>query len=75
MIPDVGQKIRLVKMANDPCPIEPGTTGTVRKVVPQSLPRGDVNDCTTFWTQVWVDWDAPRSLMLIIPPDEVEIIE
>ncbi|MCA9135588.1 MAG: DUF4314 domain-containing protein [Planctomycetales bacterium] len=55
-----GDRIRLLSM-NDPDPIPVGTTGTVVGVHPQSD-----------WTQVDVDWDNGRSLMLSIPPDTVE---
>lgn len=59
-----GDRIRLIEMPNDPCPIEPGTTGTVTKVHKTSL-----------GTQLWVDWDSPRSLMLIEGTDRYEVIE
>jgi hypothetical protein len=58
-----GDRVRLVSMTDDPDPIPVGTTGTVAGVYPQ---RG--------WTQVDVDWDTGRSLMLSIPPDVVERI-
>ena len=54
-----GDRIRLLSM-DDPDPIPAGTTGTVVGVYPQSD-----------WTQVDVDWDSGRSLMLSIPPDSV----
>ena len=54
-----GDRIRLVSM-DDPDPIPADTTGTVVGVYPQSD-----------WTQVDVDWDSGRSLMLSIPPDRV----
>lgn len=56
-----GDRVRLLSMADDPDPIAAGTTGTVAGVYPLSD-----------WTQVDVDWDNGRSLMLSIPPDEVE---
>jgi hypothetical protein len=58
-----GVRIRLRKMQDDPAPIPVGTTGTVTAV--QWL--GD-------WIQVHVKWDIDRSLMLSIPPDEVEVL-
>ena len=58
-----GDRIRLVLMNDDPDPIPAGTIGTVVAV----YPHGD-------WTQVDVDWEAGRSLMLSIPPDRVEKI-
>jgi hypothetical protein len=57
-----GDRIRLLSM-DDPDPIPVGTTGTVVGVYPQSD-----------WTQVDVDWDNGRSLMLSIPPDRVSHI-
>ena len=59
-----GQRVRLVSMINDPDPIPAGTTGTVVKIYPQ---RG--------WCQINIDWDNDRTLMLSIPPDEIERIE
>ncbi len=59
-----GDRIRLISMTDDPDPIPAGTTGTVAGVYPQNG-----------WTQVDVDWDSGRSLMLTMPPDVVERIE
>ncbi|TWU39345.1 DUF4314 domain-containing protein [Novipirellula artificiosorum] len=59
----VGDRVRLLSMADDPDPIPAGSTGTVVGV----YPHGD-------WTQVDVDWDCGRSLMLSMPPDQVEIV-
>ena len=60
---EVGQRVRLIEMPDDPCPIEPGSEGTVRNVV--QLDR---------YVQLWVDWDCGRSLSPIIPPDTLEVI-
>ncbi|EMI43802.1 DUF4314 domain-containing protein [Rhodopirellula sp. SWK7] len=59
-----GDRIRLISMTDDPDPIPVSTTGTVAGVYPQNG-----------WTQVDVDWDSGRSLMLTMPPDLVERIE
>ena len=59
-----GDRVRLVSMVDDPDPIPPGATGTVARVYPHSD-----------WTQVDVDWDSGRSLMLSIPPDVVEVLD
>ena len=59
-----GDRIRLISMNDDPDPIPAGTIATVVAVYPQSD-----------WTQVDVDWEGGRSLMLSIPPDEIERIE
>lgn len=61
-----GQRIELVKMGDDPCPIAPGTRGTVRSSSEVTFGGG--------WTQVSVDWDNGRSLMLTIPPDVVRVV-
>lgn len=60
-----GDRIRLVKMPQESFPLEEGALGTVTFVKPVNLP-GDT------WTQVGVDWDNGRSLMLCVPPDVVE---
>jgi hypothetical protein len=46
-------------MSDDPCPIEPGTTGTVT--------GGN-------GAQMWVDWDNGRGLMLIPGQDRWRVI-
>lgn len=63
-LPEPGDRIELIEMPDDPCPIEPGTTGTVRRV-------------TKLWdgkTQLGVEWDTERSLCLIVPKDRFRII-
>lgn len=55
-----GDRIRLLSM-DDPDPVPSGTLGTVRGVYPQHQ-----------WTQVDVDWDNGRTLMLSTPPDQFE---
>jgi hypothetical protein len=59
----IGDRIRLVSMTDDPDPIPTGALGTIVGVYPQ---RG--------WTQVDVNWDSGRSLMLTIPPDRIELV-
>jgi hypothetical protein len=51
----------------DPCPMEPGSKGTVRNVV----------KLWDFGHQITVDWDPEvgRSLALISPTDTFKIIE
>jgi Domain of unknown function (DUF4314) len=56
----VGDRIRLVRMIDDPDPITPGTCGTVDFV-------SQVGD----WTQIGVEWDNGRSLMVCVPPDRI----
>ena len=59
-----GDRIRLVSMPQDPDPISIGSLGTVIAV-------HNHRD----WTQVEVDWDNRRSLMLTLPDDCVSIVE
>ena len=65
VIPQKGDRIELLEMPEDPCPVEVGTTGTVINVVP--LPWTD-------HVQVWVSWDTQRSLHLSIPPDRIRVL-
>ena len=62
-VPKVGDRIRLIHMPEDPDPIPTGSLGTVLAINPH--PR---------WTQVEVDWDNGRRLMLSLPDDVVEIV-
>lgn len=59
MTVQVGSRIRLLQMDNDPYPIPVGTEGTITGV---------------FEKQISVDWADGRSLMLI-PEDRFEVIE
>ena len=61
-----GDRIRLIKMTNDPEPIEPSTTGTVKKVGTVYMFGEDHLD---------VQWDNGRSLSLLVGTDEFEVIE
>jgi len=54
-----GTRIRLVKMTDDPCPIEPGAEGTV---------TGGSG------AQIWVEWDDGRGLALATDVDRWEVI-
>lgn len=62
-----GQRIRLTGMPNDPHPIPPGTTGTIRNVT--HVKWGS----KPFW-QISVQWDINRSLTLCVPPDSFTVI-
>jgi hypothetical protein len=55
----VGQRIELIRMNDDPCPVEPGTKGTVTHI------GGDV---------INVDWDNGRRLGVIEGVDEYKTI-
>lgn len=88
MIPETGDRIRLIEMGSDPDPIPPGSTGTVTSVttfeypVPSSShdwedgkPVGDPRPGPDIEAQVHVDWDGDRSLILLVPVDRFEIEE
>lgn len=62
-----GQRLRLIAMPSDPCPIPAGTTGTVRSATPLD------GHHPGRW-QISVAWDTPRSLMLVVPPDSYELL-
>jgi hypothetical protein len=62
----VGDRIRLLKMDNDPNPILVGDCGEVTKV----------NEIKSFEEiQVSVKWDSGRTLMVLLPHDIIEVIE
>ena len=61
--PKVGDRIRLIHMPEDPDPIPYGSLGTIHAI---HLHHG--------WTQVEVDWDNGRRLMLSLPDDVIEIV-
>jgi hypothetical protein len=62
-----GDRIELIRMPDDPHPVATGTRGTVTNVNLVKLGREE-------FTQVGVDWDDGRSLMLVSPPDEFRIL-
>ena len=62
-VPAVEDRIRLIHMPEDPDPIPAGSIGTVRAIHPH---HG--------WTQIEVDWDNGRQLMLSLPDDVIEIL-
>lgn len=59
-----GDRIELVSMPNDPCPVPVGTQGKVTEAV-------HMHD----FTQYHVAWDNGRTLSLIVPPDLAIVIE
>jgi hypothetical protein len=65
--PQPGERIRLVAMTDDPDPIPPGTTGTVRFIRQCGAGRDS-------WFQVDVAWDNGRTLMLVVPPDQFDVV-
>jgi hypothetical protein len=55
---NAGDRVRLLSMPQDPDPVPLGSLGTVVEV-------HEFSD----WTQVEVDWDNGRKLMLTLPDD------
>lgn len=65
----IGDRIRLIEMTDDPCPIPAGTTGTVTGIHPW---RNWAGGKTEF--QINVKWDIPRTLAMVWPQDRFEVI-
>jgi len=59
----VGDRVTLLRMSNDPCPIFPGTQGTVTGV--SSWLGGEWN--------IGVLWDNGRTLGLVYPEDRFTV--
>lgn len=64
MRPREGDRVRLLEMTDDPCPLDPGDEGTVLWVTEL--------DPTSY--QVAVHWDSGRTLNLCVPPDRYEVL-
>ena len=68
-----GDRVECIEMPNDPCPIEPGTLGTVTEVLDMTV--------TPFFythkieTEVHVNWDNGRTLHLLLPLDKAKVIK
>lgn len=58
----VGDRVRLVRMNDDPDPVPVGTEGTVDYVAAVDLGDGR-------FMQYGVKWDNGRTLMACVPPD------
>ena len=67
-LPQKGDRVRLLRMQDDPDPIVPGATGTVVSAARHGFGKDA-------WTQIDISWDNGRLLMLVSPPDEFEIIQ
>lgn len=65
--PQIGDRIQLIAMPDDPDPIKPGATGTVTDV-------GRHGEGSDAWVQIDVDWDDGRTLVLSSPPDRIETV-
>jgi hypothetical protein len=63
-----GDRIRLVRMPDDPDPVPAGTEGTV-------IDTTDLNFRDMRQVQLTVKWDNGRSLSCVCPPDIVERID
>ena len=63
----VGDKIEMVNMPNDPCPIPAGTNGIVTNVTPVNMGRDS-------FTQYGVKWDNGRTLRVVVPPDSIRVV-
>ena len=61
-----GDTIRLIKMVDDPKPIEPNTIGVIREIIPIHMFNEDHLD---------VDWENGRDLKLIVGLDQFERIK
>jgi len=61
---DVGDKIQMLKMENEPNTILPGDKG------------GDIRGICAWQgqTQVKVDWESGRTLMILVPEVKVKLI-
>ncbi len=70
---EIGQRIRLIEMPDDPDPIPPGSEGTIMGVRDLCTPT-DGYYSRYREAQIDVDWDSGRTLMLIYPKDRFEII-
>jgi hypothetical protein len=63
-----GDRIELVQMLDDPCPIEPETKGTVQFVSAMFPPTSRTPTSVNQY-KVSVKWDNGRNLLLVVPPD------
>jgi hypothetical protein len=84
----IGQRIQLVEMPHDPCPIDPGTTGTVTKVTVYDHPQPS---SYSIWedgkpvvtglrgppteAEIQVAWDDGRKLSLLVPKDRFILVD
>ena len=62
---EIGQVIELVEMLDDPNPIPAGTRGTIRAITVGFKPHERV---------ISVDWEIPRTLTVITPPDRIRVV-
>jgi len=62
----VGDRIELVAMLDDPNPVRKGTRGTVREVMLEYPRYGE--------TVLAVDWDDGRTLSVFLPHDQIKLV-
>ena len=67
-----GDRVRLVEMPNDPCPIEAGSEGTVERVSGPFAKDGTRGFHGYF--QLSIAWDSGRTLSCVVPPDRLTVI-
>ena len=63
----VGSRIKMVSQPQDPNPVEPGTVGTVTGIT-------RVGSFGDGFVQYKVKWDNGRTLAVVVPPDEVDVL-
>ena len=64
-----GDRIKMVRMVEDPDPIEPGTLGTITDVIDLWLLEQKRQ------VHLYVNWDNGRTLSPVVPPDVVEKVK
>jgi len=64
----IGDRIELLEMPDDPCPIPIGTQGIIELITPVFFCGKQIN------TEILVKWDIKRSLRVIIPPDKIKVV-
>lgn len=65
-----GDRIEMILMTDDPCPIEPGDVGTVMWI----SDLGCMGGCYKGQHQIAVKWDSGRTLSLIAPKDKFKVL-
>ena len=63
----VGDRIELVAMPDDPHPVRKGTRGTVRDVVVLEYSQYGQ-------TVLAVDWDDGRTVRVVLPHDQIKLV-
>jgi len=77
MLPEEGDRIKLVHTSDEYTNLEPGDEGTVtgtQTIPPNISPKQKAHSSNKTETQVHVDWDNGSNLSLIKSQDEYEIL-